>query len=95
MLKSDLHDRLEQRFPQLSEKGAGAAVSLILASMQDALAGGQRIEIRNFGSFSVNATPPRVGRNPKTDQSVLVPTRHRPYFKPGKALRERVASAAT
>lgn len=93
MLKSDLNERLAQRFPRLSEKDAGTAVSLILAAMQDALAGGQRIEIRDFGSFSVNTTPPRTGRNPKTGVSVLVPIRHRPHFKPGKALRERVASA--
>lgn len=94
MLKSDLYERLAQRFPQLSEKkDAGTAVSVILAAMQNALAGGQRIEIRDFGSFSVNTTPPRTGRNPKTGVSVLVPTRCRPHFKPGKALRERVALA--
>lgn len=93
MLKSDLCERLAQRFPHLSEKVTGTAVSLILAAMQDALAEGQRIEIRDFGSFRVNSAPPRTGRNPKTGVSVLVPLRRRPHFKPGKALRERVASA--
>jgi integration host factor subunit beta len=93
MLKSDLYERLAQRFPHLSEKNAGTAVALILAAMQDTLAGGQRIEIRGFGSFSVSTIPPRTGRNPKTGVSVLIPVRHRPHFKPGKALRERVASA--
>lgn len=93
MLKSDLPSRLLRYFPRLSEKEVEAAVNLILAAMQDTLARGHRIEIRDFGSFCVNVIPPRTGRNPKTGESVRIPTKHRPHFKPGKTLRERVAAA--
>lgn len=95
MLKSDLYERLAQRFPTLSENDARTAVSLIISAMQNSLTSGQRIEIRDFGSFCVFTTPPRTGRNPKTGVSVLVPLRRRPHFKPGKALRERVASVTS
>ncbi|TYC55199.1 integration host factor subunit beta [Zoogloea oleivorans] len=93
MLKSDLNARLAKRFPELQEKSTVLAVSLILEAMQTALASGGRIEIRDFGSFGVNPLAPRMGRNPKTGQQVFVPAKHRPHFKPGKALRERVACA--
>ena len=55
-----------------------------------ALAGGDRIEIRGFGSFSLHFRPPRMGRNPKTGDAVALPGKHVPHFKPGKELRERV-----
>ena len=93
MLKSDLNARLAKRFPELQEKSTVLAVSLILDAMQAALASGGRIEIRDFGSFGVNPLAPRIGRNPKTGQQVFVPAKYRPHFKPGKALRERVACA--
>jgi integration host factor subunit beta len=90
MLKSELHDRLAERFPQLTEKDVFEAVGRLLDALQTALADGGRIEIRGFGSFSVSRVPARWGRNPKTGETVLVPTKYRPHFKPGKALRERV-----
>lgn len=58
--------------------------------MSDALADGHRIEIRGFGSFGLNRRPPRVGRNPKSGEKVLVPEKRVPHFKAGKELRERV-----
>ena len=54
------------------------------------LSNGERIEIRGFGSFSLHYRPPRSGRNPKTGDSVSLPGKHVPHFKPGKELRERV-----
>jgi integration host factor subunit beta len=62
----------------------------MLDAMTEALAGGQRIEIRGFGSFALNYRPPRVGRNPKSGDRVQVPAKHVPHFKAGKELRERV-----
>ena len=59
--------------------------------MGGALAQGERIEIRGFGSFSLHYRPPRLGRNPKTGDSVALPAKHVPHFKPGKELRERVS----
>ena len=90
MTKSDLIARLAERFPQLVAKDADFAVKMILDAMSDALAKGDRIEIRGFGSFSLNYRPPRVGRNPKSGDKVRVPEKWVPHFKAGKELRERV-----
>ena len=68
----------------------GVAVSPILDTTSNILAKGGRIEIRGFGSFSLNYRPPRKGRNPKTGVAVLVPAKYTPHFKVGKELRERV-----
>ena len=59
--------------------------------MASTLAKGERIEIRGFGSFNLHFRPPRLGRNPKTGESVALASKHVPHFKPGKELRERVA----
>ena len=93
MTKSDLIARLAERFPQLVAKDADFAVKMILDAMSDALAKGDRIEIRGFGSFSLNYRPPRVGRNPKSGDKVSVTEKWVPHYKAGKELRERVDSA--
>lgn len=90
MTKSELVNQLAARFPQLVLKDADFAVKTILDAMTDALARGHRIEIRGFGSFGLNRRPPRVGRNPKSGEKVMVPEKFVPHFKPGKELRERV-----
>ena len=90
MTKSDLIARLAERFPQLVAKDADFAVKMILDAMSEALVKGDRIEIRGFGSFSLNYRPPRVGRNPKSGDKVRVPEKWVPHFKAGKELRERV-----
>ena len=93
MTKSDLIAKLADRFPQLVAKDADFAVKMILDALSEALAKGDRIEIRGFGSFSLNYRPPRVGRNPKSGDKVSVPEKWVPHFKAGKELRERVDSA--
>ena len=93
MTKSELINRLALRFPQLVAKDADYAVKMILDAMTASLASGDRIEIRGFGSFSLNYRPPRVGRNPKSGDRVQVPEKYVPHFKAGKELRERVDSA--
>lgn len=90
MTKSELIDRLAQRLPQLVARDADDAVKVILGAMIDALTHGGRVEIRGFGSFSLNYRPPRVGRNPKSGETVHVSGKHVPHFKSGKELRERV-----
>lgn len=90
MTKSELIARLAERFPQLVAKDADFAVKMILDAMSDALVRGHRIEIRGFGSFSINRRPPRVGRNPRSGEQVIIPEKLVPHFKPGKALRESV-----
>ena len=93
MTKSELIARLAERFSQLVAKDADFAVKMILDAMSEALAKGDRIEIRGFGSVALNYRPPRVGRNPKSGDKVSVPEKWVPHFKAGKELRERVDSA--
>lgn len=95
MTRSDLVEELAARFDQLTQRDAEFAVKAILDAINDALVRGHRIEIRGFGSFSVNHRPPRVGRNPRSGESVAIPEKHVPHFKPGKALRETVGQAST
>lgn len=94
MTKSELIARLAERYPQLVAKDADFAVNTILDAMTQSLAIGQRIEIRGFGSFALSTRPPRVGRNPKSGEKVLVPEKRVPHFKAGKELRERVDTGA-
>ena len=90
MTKSELIARLAERNPRLVARDADEAVNTMLDAMTDALAGGQRIEIRGFGSFALNYRPPRLGRNPKSGDRVQVPAKYVPHCKAGKELRERV-----
>lgn len=90
MTRSDLVEELAARFSQLAHRDAEHAVKIILDAMSDTLARGNRIEIRGFGSFSINRRPPRMGRNPRSGESVAIPEKRVPHFKPGKALREAV-----
>ena len=90
MTRSDLVEELAAHFNQLTQRDAELAVKSILDAVSDALSRGQRIEIRGFGSFSVTQRPPRLGRNPRSGESVQIPAKRVPHFKPGKALREDV-----
>lgn len=90
MTKSELIAALAARYPQLAARDTDYAVKTVLDAMTQALASGQRIEIRGFGSFSLSQRSPRVGRNPKSGEQVLVPGKQVPHFKAGKELRERV-----
>ena len=92
MTRSELIIRLAAHFPQLTTKDAELSVKAILEGMSEALAKGNRIEIRGFGSFALNYRPPRNGRNPKTGETVPVPAKKVPHFTPGKELRERVVN---
>lgn len=90
MTRSDLVEELASRFSQLTHRDAEIAVRAILDAMNDALVAGHRIEIRGFGSFSVSHRAPRLGRNPRSGESVAIPEKRVPHFKPGKALRMAV-----
>ncbi len=90
MTRSELIERIAQLQPQLSIKDIELAVKTIIEQMSHSLAHGERIEIRGFGSFSLHYRAPRVGRNPKTGESVSLDGKYVPHFKPGKELRERV-----
>lgn len=93
MTKSELIERIASRQDQLLPKDVEFAVKMILDSMTEALVADRRIEVRGFGSFCLHFRAPRIGRNPKTGDSVQLAGKYVPYFKPGKELRERVNSS--
>ena len=95
MTRSELITLLAERFPQLVQKDAEMAVTEILGAIHAALVHGDRVEIRGFGSFSLNYRASRQARNPKTGEPVAVPGKWVPLFKAGKELRERVMVKAT
>lgn len=90
MTKSELIEIISARQNQLSAKDVELAVKTLLEQMSETLATGERIEIRGFGSFSLHYRAPRIGRNPKTGESVGLSGKYVPHFKPGKELRDRV-----
>ncbi len=90
MTKSELIDLLSADQKQLGYRDVELAVKVILECLTSALSSGERIEVRGFGSFTLHHRRARVGRNPKTGNSVTVPDKHVPHFKPGKELRQRV-----
>jgi integration host factor subunit beta len=94
MTKSELIESLALRQKHLAANDVELAVKSVLEQMSHSLSSGERIEIRGFGSFSLHYRPPRMGRNPKTGDSVALPGKHVPHFKPGKELRERVNASA-
>ena len=87
--KSDLIEAIAKKQGHLAHRDVELAVKCVLEQMSQALASGERIEIRGFGSFSLHYRPPRIGRNPKTGDSVALSGKYVPHFKPGKELRER------
>ena len=90
MTKSELITLLSDKFSQLVHKDAELSVKTIIDSLSNTLSKGGRVEIRGFGSFSLNHRPARLGRNPKTGQKVNVPEKFVPHFKPGKELKIKV-----
>ena len=90
MTKSELITQLSDKFSQLVHKDAELSVKTIINSLDNTLSKGGRVEIRGFGSFSLNHRPARLGRNPKTGEKVNVPEKFVPHFKPGKELKIKV-----
>jgi integration host factor subunit beta len=90
MTRSELIARLAERYPNLTPEDVQAVVSEIFNVLQDALAQGDRVELRGFGAFTLTYRPPHQARNPMTGETVAVPGKCVLHFKPGKELRERV-----
>jgi len=95
MTRSDLIKRINDRFPAFTNKDIETSISALIGGIRDTLSAGGRIEVRGFGSFSLNYRPPRTGRNPKTGESVAVPAKRAPHFRASKALAEAVDSSAS
>lgn len=90
MLKSELILKLANENPHLRHEDLERVVGVILEEIGDALARGDRVELRGFGAFSVRKRDARKGRNPRTGEPVNVPAKAVPFFKAGKELRARV-----
>ena len=90
IIKSELIAKLAEANPHLFQRDVERVVNTVLEEITQALENGDRVELRGFGAFSVRNRPPRLGRNPRTGESVEVKEKHVPFFKTGKELRERV-----
>ena len=91
MTKADLVDEVAKN-SDLSKKDAETIVQTVLDSIVDSLKGGQKVELRGFGSFRLRERSSRQGRNPKTGKAVFVPAKKIPCFKPGKELKDLINS---
>ncbi|MEM1286290.1 MAG: integration host factor subunit beta [Cohaesibacteraceae bacterium] len=94
MIKSELIQRITERNPHLYQRDIENVVAAILDTVTDALARGDRVELRGFGAFSVKHRPARTGRNPRTGEQVDVEAKSVPFFKTGKEMRERLNPGA-
>jgi integration host factor subunit beta len=90
MTKSELVHRLAEANPNIYQRDIEFIVTAIFDEIAGALARGDRVELRGFGAFSVKRRDARVGRNPRTGDSVPVAEKHIPFFKTGKQLRDRL-----
>jgi integration host factor subunit beta len=89
MTKTELIDRIAENV-QLPKYQTEAVVTIFLQCIMDALQAGDKVELRGFGSFRRRRRLPRVGRNPKTGDTVQIPAKQVPWFTAGKALRALV-----
>jgi integration host factor subunit beta len=90
MTKSELILRLAESNPHLYQRDVERIVTTIFGEIASALSRGDRVELRGFGAFSVKRRDARVGRNPRTGDSVPVDEKFIPFFKTGKQLRDRL-----
>lgn len=90
MIRSELVSKLAEENPELSSREVDMIVTIFFDEIVDQLMSGGRVELRGFGAFSTRGREARVGRNPRTGQSVNIPSKKVPYFKPGKEMRQRL-----
>ncbi|MEM7545519.1 MAG: integration host factor subunit beta [Pseudomonadota bacterium] len=90
MIKSELIQKLAEENPHLFQRDVERIVSSVFDEITAALANGDRVELRGFGAFSIKERDARIGRNPRTGESVQVPAKRAPFFKTGKDLRDRM-----
>ena len=90
MTKSELIQRIAEMNPHLYHRDVERIVTTIFDEVGEALARGDRVELRGFGAFSVKHRGARIGRNPRTGSAVSVSEKYIPFFKTGKQLRERL-----
>ena len=91
MTKSELIARLAARNPHLYQRDVERIVATVFDEISKALAGGDRVELRGFGAFSVKKREPRTGRNPRTGEAIDIPASKVPSFKAGKGFKDAVS----
>ena len=94
MIRSELIQKIADENPHLFQRDVERIVNTIFEEITDALANGDRVELRGFGAFSVKTRGSRVGRNPRTGEAVSVDQKKVPFFKTGKLLRDRLNGKA-
>ncbi|MEO1422647.1 MAG: integration host factor subunit beta [Pseudomonadota bacterium] len=94
MIKSELIQKIADENPHLYQRDVERIVGTIFDEIINALADGDRVELRGFGAFSVKKRDARTGRNPRTGEAVEVEAKHVPFFKTGKLLRDRLNNKA-
>ncbi len=94
MIKSELIQTIASSNPHLYHRDVERIVNVIFDEIVDALARGDRVELRGFGAFTVKHRPAREGRNPRTGDPVPVDEKFVPFFKTGKDLRDRLNKSA-
>ena len=94
MIRSELVQKIADENPHLYQRDVERIVNTIFDEVIEAMARGDRVELRGFGAFSVKKREARVGRNPRTGASVQVEEKHVPFFKTGKLLRDRLNGKA-
>ncbi|PDH58083.1 MAG: integration host factor subunit beta [Rhodobacteraceae bacterium MED-G07] len=94
MIRSELIQKIADENPNLFQRDVERVVNTIFEEITDALANGDRVELRGFGAFSVKTRDARVGRNPRTGEAVSVDKKKVPFFKTGKLLRDRLNGKA-
>ena len=94
VIKSELVQRMAARNPHLYQRDIENIIDAILGEIADALARGERVELRGFGAFSTKQRQARTGRNPRTGDKVPVTEKLAPFFKTGKEMRERLNHAS-
>lgn len=90
MIRSELIQKIADEHPDLSQREVERIVNTIFEEIIEAMARGDRVELRGFGAFSVKHRESRTGRNPRTGEAVEVDEKHVPFFKTGKLLRDRL-----
>lgn len=90
MIRSELIQIIADQNPHLFQRDVERIVNTVFDEITNAMANGDRVELRGFGAFSVKKRDARIGRNPRTGESVSVSEKHVPFFKTGKLLRDRL-----
>lgn len=88
MTKSELLDQISVNYPDMKKKQVGFIINALFSSMSEALSGGEKVEIRGFGSFGVRQQKPKNARNPQTGEKIAIPAKITPFFRSAKEIKE-------